>query len=398
MTRQGLLALVLAVTLFGLADFTGELWVLAADSIVWAVLLVSLLVPRLSVGPVRGALELVPKDTGHSARTMEGDEVVLTVELRNDRRWPCVGLTATVDMSAGESHVEKLKFYFPIITPRSTTRLEAVLTCRRFGRHSTREVVIRSEAPFGLFSRSKRFSSDASVLVLPMPYRSANERRPAGRDRRRERALPPPREGEVAGSRPYLVGDPARSIHWRASARAGRILTKSFTVPTEDGPILIMGTDMQDENLFEDVIRVAAGAARVSIGTGARVRLRLGGNQLEIAWNELLRQLALVSTSTLPPIGHSLQAVPVGSAIIAVLPLSDRRGLEALQKAAPHAAGFSVWVLLGPGDVVDTEDTDIRALRRAATLVFVETPLDSDPDTPAEDEPASLESAVGDRA
>jgi uncharacterized protein (DUF58 family) len=323
----------------------------------------------------------VPKK---GSRLLEGDEISLTLELRNRRPWPIFGLTATAQQSVDDSVGEGLKFYFPFISPRSSMQLDCALASTRFGR-ATFRIVATSDAPFGLFRRSKRFSKEVSILVLPAPRELARGDSVTGEGRLSERAFPTAREGEVAGSRPYSVGDPARHIHWRASARSGRMMTKSFTAPTEDGPVLILGAGTGDRPLLDDVVRVAAGAGRLSMGQGGRIRLRVGDMQSEVAWDGLLRRLALLSDAALPPLANSLQTIDVGAAVLAVLPRSDAGGLNALRLAAPRAASLGVWLLADAYEARDGDDVDVQALRRAgATVTYVETSPITDPDDPAE--------------
>ena len=383
MKRRGVLAVLLAVGLLGIADVTDQLWVLAIDSVLWAVLLVSVLVPWSSVGSVRATHQLRAAGNGQPPRPIEGDDVVLSVELRSARRWPAFGVTTTVTVSDGSTDGE-FKFYFPYISPRSSPRLESVFASTRFGRHSTRGMVIGSDAPFGLFRRSKHLSKEASVLVLPRPHEVPVDSQATG-EGTSERTFPMPREGEVAGARPHVVGDPSRHIHWRASARAGHIMTKSFTTPTEEGPLLVLGTGVEHQSISEEVIRVAAGVGRGGADDGDRIRLQLGHRQLETGWHGLLRELALLSDSAVPALSESLQAIQAGSTVLAVLALSDLHGLGALHGAVDQTASLRVWVLARPDEADTPDGPEVQALRRSgATVDHIEVPLTADSDSQKE--------------
>ena len=367
MKLRGVLAVLLAVGLLGVADATDQLWVLAIDSVLWSVLLVSVLVPWSSVGSVRATHQLRAAGNGQPPRPLEGDEVALSVELRSTRRWPAFGVTIDVNTSDGSTDGD-FRFYFPYVSSRSSPRLESVFASTRFGRHSTRGMVISSEAPFGLFRRSKCLSKEASILVLPRPHEVPVDSLETS-EGTSDRTFPLPREGEVAGARPHVVGDPSRHIHWRASARSGRVMTKSFTMPTDEGPLLVVGTGVEDRSMSEEVIRVAAGVGRRGGGTGDRIRLQLGHRQLETGWHGLLRELALLSDSVLPALAASLQAVPIGSTVLAVLPLSDVNGLEALRKAVHQTASLRVWVVARTDEAQALDEPEVQSLRRAGAIV-----------------------------
>jgi uncharacterized protein (DUF58 family) len=89
-----------------------------------------------------------------------------------------------------------------------------------------------------------------------------------------------------AGVRPYQVGDPVRSIHWRASAREGQPQTKRFEpalsrqqvlvldVQTIEGPYWMLD---YDEELFEDLCVAALSLARLLILQDASVGFAAAG-------------------------------------------------------------------------------------------------------------------------
>ena len=109
MTRRGLFMLIAALTLFGVGEHTRMLWMYLADSILWATLLLSVLIPWLSVSTVKATHHLVPQRGGPTHRSMEGDEVALVVELHNPRPWPCFGLAVTADLSVNQAQERTLK-------------------------------------------------------------------------------------------------------------------------------------------------------------------------------------------------------------------------------------------------------------------------------------------------
>jgi len=89
-----------------------------------------------------------------------------------------------------------------------------------------------------------------------------------------------------AGIRPYEPGDPLRAVHWRASARAGRLQTKRFEpalsrqqmivldVQTIEGPYWVLN---YDEELFEDLCVAALSVVGAPFKKKATVGLPAAG-------------------------------------------------------------------------------------------------------------------------
>jgi len=73
--------------------------------------------------------------------------------------------------------------------------------------------------------------------------------------------------GEFVGVRDYRPGDAGRNVHWRSSARAGRLIVKEFAAETQ--PALTLALDLRADSALgpqgdtlELGIKVAASLAR----------------------------------------------------------------------------------------------------------------------------------------
>jgi hypothetical protein len=89
-----------------------------------------------------------------------------------------------------------------------------------------------------------------------------------------------------AGTRPFQTGDPVRSIHWRASGRAGALQAKRFEpalsrqamlvfdVQTIEGPYWEL---VFDEKLFEDMCVAALSVARSMVTDEASIGFAAAG-------------------------------------------------------------------------------------------------------------------------
>jgi uncharacterized protein (DUF58 family) len=113
------------------------------------------------------------------------------------------------------------------IPARSQAVLEVPVTPRRLGHHRWPAQRIRITGPLGLASWSRRVEVDCDATVSPDLLRNAPDAQGMGSSGGRVSA----RRGagaELLQLRGYQTGDPPRLIHWKASARAGRLISRDF--------------------------------------------------------------------------------------------------------------------------------------------------------------------------
>ena len=389
MRRRGISFTLVATVLFVIGDVTGTGWVQIADAFLWSALVISPIVPifsgaRLAVTP---RVTRVRQDGGPGP--VQGDEVVFAAELRNPRPWPRLGVTVAYKLfingvhggTSDGAYGREVKLYVPYIDPHGTARVEGQLPVPRRGLYTLSDGRSGSDAPFGLFRRRSAVKGEMSVLVYPAPLTVDAGVVHASHLASAESALPVRVGEEVSGSRPFAMGDAVRQIHWRNSARAGRLLSKSFTSAELDTPVLVIGTAPGDEVGLDDETRVAAGVGEAWAVRGFPVHLQGAERPGPAAWAELLGQLARVTSAMLPTVGSALRSVPPGSTLAVVIPSDDREGVRAVVSAAGRMASVSTWLLTRPRDDGSEEDdvltqTGAAALRRAGvTVTLVERPL-----------------------
>jgi uncharacterized protein (DUF58 family) len=102
--------------------------------------------------------------------------------------------------------------------------------CSRRGRFRIGPIRLHSGDPFGLFRTSRSFPEWRHVVVLPMTEALDSVQAPAGflpgggAMRLRTHQVTP----NAAGVRDYAAGDSLNRIHWRSTARRGRLIVKEF--------------------------------------------------------------------------------------------------------------------------------------------------------------------------
>ena len=192
--------------------------------------------------------------------------------------------------------------------------------CRRRGLFQLGPAWVSGSDPFGLFNVVRRIGPVRTVLVYPRTVDLEGFTMSAGQflggDRRRSgwhQTSP-----FVAGVRDYAPGDPVRHVHWRSTARAGRLMVKEFdSEPVADIWIFLdlqgaVQRGFEDESTEEYGVTVAASVAKHFLGLGRSVGfVGLGAERVVVQpdrgarqLTKLLEQLAVVRADGSVPIAE----------------------------------------------------------------------------------------------
>jgi uncharacterized protein (DUF58 family) len=130
------------------------------------------------------------------------------------------------------------------LDPGAEARLGWVFTPARRGLLKIQLLGVGSFFPFGFLKKMSGvdLQTEAHVWPAPVEYRrhtGFGPRRSVG-ELQRTRAG---HEGEMIALRRYEAGDPHRLIHWKASARTGRLLIRQFSAQDAEACSLWLNTD-----------------------------------------------------------------------------------------------------------------------------------------------------------
>ena len=149
-------------------------------------------------------------------------------------------------------------------------------------------MILTSGAPFGLARSRRKRIVDSDLIVVPrwVELNSFPILEPSSSpsDVLHERA----RTGagqEYLGIREYRPGDPLRSVHWRSTARAGRLIVREYEqeVASRVG-LLLSGSDHGEGpgSAFETLVSAVASIGLYALSTGHPVHAaRMGTNGVE---------------------------------------------------------------------------------------------------------------------
>ena len=271
----------------------------------WVYALVALLSGLLAAG----ALTAVVASRGiNVARVLpdeicEGDRIVVTLDLRTSR-WP----RAFVVVSDHIPGLEHAATFIPILMPGKPRTLTYQTTAMRRGEHRGGAVTFRSHGLVGLFRASRAVNVQASLTIFPRYWPIKSFPLPGHTSVATEHAQIRSRSGtEFHGVREHRQGDGLRRVHWRSTAKRGRLIVREFEDEATGGVTLLLDTRIRgtDDAAFEDLIRAAASVAHHLTDSGGSVRIiaaqRDGVLDVDGGWRDAAHALATLGTSDLPP-------------------------------------------------------------------------------------------------
>jgi uncharacterized protein (DUF58 family) len=189
-----------------------------------------------------------------------------------------------------------------LLGPGRAEEISYRFTPRRRGRHRFEQVQVATRAPFGLFEKSRPLSAPGELIVFPRRVAPpAQEPRQLARDGER----PARRAGhglEMHALRDHRPGEDVRSIHWRTSARAGKLIGVDREQERGRQVCVLLDHRRASGEALEAAVERAAALFERELDSGADVSLALCGQTLPAASGEQhriagLTLLALVETA-----------------------------------------------------------------------------------------------------
>jgi uncharacterized protein (DUF58 family) len=219
--------------------------------------------------------------------------------------------------------------------------------------------ITRSD-PFGCWKTSLRLGSVATLWVHPVVHPLPSV--PAGQTRSLDGAdANELRQGSITfhSLHEYVPGDDQRRIHWRTSARMGKLMIRELVDTTVPRSTLILDTAgaSYGSEKFEEAVEVAASLVVTVTGAGLPLRLLTTGGSVVVGsgsgadGQHMLDMLAGVScagTGSLGPVTTGLSAERRGDVLLVV---SSRPSEADMVGVGSLAERFSrgVVVLVGGG-------------------------------------------------
>lgn len=220
--------------------------------------------------------------------------------------------------------------------PGERVRLRFTLRPTRRGDRTAYQVAVRSIGPLGLAGRQGSHAAPWTVRVLPpfdsrrhLPSRLARLRELDGRSAVRIRGA----GTEFDSLREYVFGDDTRSIDWRATARGGEVVVRTWRPERDRHVLIVLDTGRTSAGRVGDAPKLDAAMdavlllAALATRAGDRVDLLAFDRRVRVAVNRAS------ATETLPRFVNALANLEPE------LLETDHRRLvsEVLQRAGRHA-------------------------------------------------------------
>jgi uncharacterized protein (DUF58 family) len=235
-------------------------------------------------------------------RIHAGRPFLMEIALENNKRRRA-SYSIEIEDLAGGKPVDK-RCYFLKLPAGRQQRASYRHTFHRRGLYKLDGFRISTRFPFALFAKSRDVTGADELLVLPavrpVPLPPARARRLGDAPQSKLG-----RRGEFFGLREYRDGDDSRGIHWRSSARGGRLLVRELEeeaqrrVTLEVDNAVADPTDEAQLEALEDAVSHAASLAVAYLRAGFAVKLSARGMSVPSGAGaaqeqRLLRALALL--------------------------------------------------------------------------------------------------------
>jgi uncharacterized repeat protein (TIGR01451 family) len=291
-----------------------------------------------------------------------GETVTMELEARNTSALPKlqIWLTDTLPPGLATDSAPQVSIHLP---PLALARGSYPVRLARRGRHRIEETRLVSLDPLGLSAVSVEQPAPAEILVYPhvVPLRPGCL--PLGSDGGTAHEEDIRRRGDGTtfhGIRQYQPGDPLRRVHWRSSARWGRLAVVEFEEERSSELILALETrrgsaaGKEPETSFEYAVTLAASLATLAAQRGHPVRLLLSdaANASDEAGRpteglpDVLERLAAVEAvadrSLAESIPNHASQLPFGANLVWITPLAEPALLDAARSILARRVTLAV--------------------------------------------------------
>jgi uncharacterized protein (DUF58 family) len=217
-------------------------------------------------------------------RVFAGEPFLMEVVIKNEKH-KRASFSIEVEDLVGATPLDK-RCYFLKIPAGKSQRTSYRHTFARRGRYTLTGYRIATKFPFALFRKSRDVAAPLEVLVYPAPARVP---RPVPRPlaRGEAQANRTGRRGEFFGLREHRSGDDRRDVHWRSSARTGRLLVREYE--DQHAQRVVIGVDNALPDAVTDAVTdgaltPAVEAAVAAVERAISVAAGLAAAYLERSW------------------------------------------------------------------------------------------------------------------
>ncbi len=326
----------------------------------------------------RAVQSLVVEYPREPLRLFAGEEAVLPLTVRNASWMPLAWVSGVEFLPVGlggRAHRWVLS-----LAPKGEAQLELRLVGRSRGVYEVGPIRVLGGDLFGISSSIRQADLYHTVVVYPerlplwalnLPSRLFHGNMPA-----KQRIYPDP--SRLGGVRPYVPGDPLRTIHWKATGRTGRLQVKHYEHTVALNVMILLNMDEPDYDVHswsscrELAIQTAAAVASHTVQSGegcgfatfARYqKWRSGAAGQPDTFSEELGALVI------PP-GQG-RLMEIMTALAGVELQGERRFLSLVDEVGRGLSWGSVMVLIVPQDTRELVEHAFVLARLGLSVLFI---------------------------
>jgi len=241
--------------------------------------------------------------------------IVLQVTNRAEQRSGLLQLDDAVPHLLGKH----ARFVVDRLAPGATVELDYQVQSGLRGRFPIGPLSLKLTDPFGLVQRSRGFAATDILTIIPVVHPLpavglGGAYSTGGESSSRSVSI----QGEDdAATREFRSGDDLRKVHWRSTARIGKLMVRREEQPWQTKSALLLDTRStahRGEGMsgsFEWSVSAAASVGDHLSRLGYSLRLFTDGGEIHgvsglAARDSLLDQLAIIRTSTIRTLDHGI--------------------------------------------------------------------------------------------
>ncbi len=253
LTKQGFIFVLLSVVVLSSAFNTGK-------NLLYLIFLMLAGLSFISILYAIYALRGVEVERRSPANVFQNRPITIRLTVRNSKRLPVYGLKISLEQ-------EEEIVYLEYLGGGETKEQEIEQAFRRRGLHKLRPVLLETDFPFGFFQVRRKAEAEKEVVVYPeykplqrMPAPVFSSVQSSGSAVRRKAGM----GDNILYLREYHYGDEVRKIHWKSTARLGKLIVKEYEKEAEPSFVIMndpasIGADPNNpDELFEKRIRMTA--------------------------------------------------------------------------------------------------------------------------------------------
>jgi uncharacterized protein (DUF58 family) len=373
-TRRAWTFLILAGLLYLLANQTQVGWVYVMVAGLVGLLLLNFFYGwglLKSLRASRNFHNLSPTTAGRSEPDLslptfhEDDPLEITLQVRHTGWRPLLLVSGTESCPCAPPAEQSQSLFISSLFKNQPLNLSYQTVCDRRGLYRFPPLALASSGPFGFFHAQRRLAVPGEILIYPyyVPLKRLRllERRGYAQSHR----LRVGAGDDLLGVRDYRPGDSLRHVHWRSTARRGKLVVKEFADEEELSLTVVLdlsagGSVGQGKYAtFETAVRLAATFGYYAAHKKIPFYL-VGENQqqtvlkMPLSWWAVLNYLAKVQNNGVKPLSQLLDGLPTLPFVVVLISRPDEATAQALTALARRGVGTLAIFITPNGTLPET--------------------------------------------